>query len=321
MLRTSGIQRVAWGRDRPGGGKGRARALPFSIACLFDCLKPTHEPVKGPMPANPQDRQRPPPSEPILNLPAAVVWLIAALALVQGARELLSAHDDFVVMSWLAFVPARLTLWLSPERLGELAQSLGNAGTAEFGQRLQLVRLLLADGGAHLWTLLSYGLLHGSWLHLVSNVVWLAAFGSPVARRLGTGRFLNLMALSTIAGALLHWWSRELDVLPLVGVSAGVSGATAAAIRFVFSPGVRFGGLGDDAAVRAIPAEPFGSLWRNSRALLFIVIWFVTNILFGAGLVPILGEEASIAWEAHIGGFAAGLLLFPLLDRGPVRTR
>lgn len=271
------------------------------------------------MSANPDDPYGPPAREPVLNLPGAVLWLIAALVLVQGARELLSAYDDFVVVSWLAFVPARLTLWFAPERLEEIARGLGAAGTPDFVQRLQLVRLLLADGGAHLWSLLSYGLLHGSWLHLVANVVWLAAFGSPVARRLGAARFLDLMALSTIAGALLHWWSRELDVLPLVGASAGVSGATAAAIRFVFSPGVRFGGLGHDAAVRAIPAEPLGGLWRNPQALLFVLIWFVTNILFGAGLIPILGEETSVAWEAHIGGFVAGLLLFPLLDRGPVR--
>ena len=98
-----------------------------------------------------------------------------------------------------------------------------------------------------------------------------------------------------------------------------MSGATAAAIRFVFAPGLRFGALGDDAVVRAIPAERFGQLWRNSRALLFIAIWFATNILFGAGLVPIFGEETSIAWEAHIGGFLVGLWLFPLLDRGAVR--
>lgn len=271
------------------------------------------------MSANPDDPHTPPAREPVFNLPGAVVWLIAALALIQAARELLSAGDDFLLVSWLAFVPARLTLWLSPERLEELSQALGTAGTPDFVQRLQLVRLLLTDGGGQLWTLFTYGLLHGSWLHLISNVVWLAAFGSPVSRRLGAGRFLLLMALSTVAGALLHWWSRELDVLPLVGASAGVSGATAAAIRFVFSPGVHFGGLGHDEVVRNIPAEPLGGLWRNSRALLFVVIWFVTNILFGAGLVPILGEETSIAWEAHIGGFLAGLLLFPLLDRGPVR--
>jgi membrane associated rhomboid family serine protease len=271
------------------------------------------------MSASPDDPDGPATREPVFNLPGAVVWLILALVLVQGVREVLSAQDDFLLMSWLAFVPARLTLWFSPERVDEIASLLGSPGTPEFAQRLLLVRLLLSDGDGHWWTLLSYGLLHGSWLHLISNAVWLAAFGSPVARRLGGGRFLLLIGLSTIAGALLHWWSRELDVLPLVGISAGVSGATAAAIRFVFSPGVHFGSLGHDALVRRIPAEPLGGLWRNSRALIFVVIWFVTNLLFGTGLIPILGEETSIAWEAHIGGFLAGLVLFPLLDRGPMR--
>jgi membrane associated rhomboid family serine protease len=262
----------------------------------------------------------PPRREPILNLPSVVVWLIALLTLIQGARSLLSDYDDYMLMSWFAFVPGRLTLWLSPDRLDDVVSALTQSTAGQdIADRLQLVRLLLADGGPRLWTLLSYGLLHGSWLHLVSNVVWFAAFGSPVARRLGPGRFLNLMGLATIGGALLHWWSRELDVLPLVGASAAVSGATAAAIRFVFAPGLRFGELDNDAVVRAIPAERFGQLWRNSRALLFIGIWFATNILFGAGLVPIFGEETSIAWEAHIGGFLVGLLLFPLLDRGAVR--
>jgi membrane associated rhomboid family serine protease len=262
----------------------------------------------------------PPRREPVFNLPSVVVWLLAVLVLIQAGRSLLSDYDDYVLMSWLAFVPARLTLWLSPGRIddvvGAMAQSTAGQDVVE---RLQLVRLLLADGGVRLWTILTYGFLHGSWLHLVSNAVWLAAFGSPVARRLGPGRFLNLVGLATIGGALLHWWSRDLDVLPLVGASAGISGATAAAVRFVFAPGLRFGELGNDAIVRAIPAEPLGQLWRNSRALLFIGVWFVTNILFGAGLVPIFGEETSIAWEAHIGGFVVGLLLFPLLDRGQQR--
>ncbi len=181
------------------------------------------------------------------------------------------------------------------------------------------MRLLLGESGPRLWSLLSYGLLHGSWVHLLSNVVWLAAFGSPVARRLGAGQFLNLFGVATIAGALLHWFARDLDVLPLVGASAGIAGTMAAAARFVFSDGMRFGSLADDAVVKAIPAEGLGQLFRNSRALIFIGIWFVTNLVFGAGLVPILGEETSIAWEAHIGGFLAGLLLFPLLDKGAVR--
>lgn len=258
--------------------------------------------------------------EPVFNLPAVIVWSIALLTLIQAGRALLSAYDDYVLIAWLAFVPARLSLFLAPERLGDVVGAIARSQTGQdLADRLQLVRLMLADGGPKLWTLLSYGLLHGSWLHLASNMVWLAAFGSPVARRLGAGRFLNLMALATIGGALLHWWSRELDVLPLVGASAAISGATAAAVRFVFAPGLRFGELGNDAVVRSIPAERFGQLWRNSRALLFIAIWFVTNILFGAGLVPIFGEETSIAWEAHIGGFLVGLWLFPFMDRGAVR--
>jgi len=307
------------GRRHSRRKRGRREPLPFFVSGGTLAPRGRFGKCDGRMASHDPSSHDPsrPRREPVFNLPSVVVWLLAALVLIQAGRSLLSDYDDYVLMSWLAFVPARLTLWLSPGRLddvvGAMAQSTVGQDVAE---RLQLVRLLLADGGVRLWTFLTYGFLHGSWLHLVSNAVWLAAFGSPVARRLGSSRFLNLMALSTIGGALLHWWSRDLDVLPLVGASAGISGATAAAVRFVFTPGLRFGELGDDAVVRAIPAAPLGQLWRNSRALLFIAIWFVTNILFGAGLVPIFGEETSIAWEAHIGGFIVGLLLFPLLDRG-----
>ena len=269
---------------------------------------------------DPSSHTGPPPGrEPILNLPAVIVWSIAILGLIEVGRSFLSLEDDYVLISWLAFVPARFTLFLSPDRLDDVLNALTQSGQG-LADRLQLARMFLADGGPRLWTLLSYGLLHGSWVHLISNVIWLAAFGSPVARRLGPGRFLSLMGLCTIAGALAHWWSRDLDVLPVIGASAAVSGATAAAIRFVFAPGLRFGALGNDAVVRSIPIEPISQLWRNSRALLFIGIWFVTNILFGSGLVPIFGEETSIAWEAHIGGFLAGLLLFQLFDKGRARV-
>ena len=91
------------------------------------------------------------------------------------------------------------------------------------------------------------------------------------------------------------------------------------AIPWRMTPTARAADRSPEAFVRAIPAEPMGQLWRNSRAMLFIGIWFATNILFGAGLVPILGEETSVAWEAHIGGFLVGLLLFPLFDRDAIR--
>jgi membrane associated rhomboid family serine protease len=59
---------------------------------------------------------------------------------------------------------------------------------------------------------------------------------------------------------------------------------------------------------------------KNSRAALFLGVWFATNLLFGAVAGPLGITDASIAWEAHIGGFLVGLLIFPLVDRfEPVR--
>jgi membrane associated rhomboid family serine protease len=65
------------------------------------------------------------------------------------------------------------------------------------------------------------------------------------------------------------------------------------------------------------------SLWRalrNGRVLAFLAIWFGVNIIFGVGSIAIgMDEGQSVAWQAHIGGFFAGLLLFSLFDPVPHR--
>jgi membrane associated rhomboid family serine protease len=58
-------------------------------------------------------------------------------------------------------------------------------------------------------------------------------------------------------------------------------------------------------------------LLRNRQAAVFVGLWFATNLLFGLAARPLGVVDAGIAWEAHIGGFVVGLLLFPLFDRGP----
>jgi len=72
------------------------------------------------------------------------------------------------------------------------------------------------------------------------------------------------------------------------------------------------------------PGEParsltqgFGDLLRNRTAALFLGVWFGTNLLFGLLARPLGVTDASIAWEAHIGGFLVGLFLFPLLEPRP----
>ncbi len=60
---------------------------------------------------------------------------------------------------------------------------------------------------------------------------------------------------------------------------------------------------------------------RNRTVVSFLAIWFVTNLLFGIVSLPLGAESAAVAWDAHLGGFIAGFLLFPLLDRKFPPTR
>jgi membrane associated rhomboid family serine protease len=161
----------------------------------------------------------------------------------------------------------------------------------------------------------TYALLHGSWMHVIFNSVWLAAFGSPVARRCGALRFGLIALAGTAAGGALHVLVDPLSAGPLVGASAGISALMAAAARFVFQPPVSgYGGQPWQLPPHR-PAETIPELLRNRTAVSFLAIWLVTNLLFGLVSVPLVGENAAIAWDAHLGGFLVGFLLFPLLDR------
>jgi membrane associated rhomboid family serine protease len=66
-----------------------------------------------------------------------------------------------------------------------------------------------------------------------------------------------------------------------------------------------------------VPALSLMRALRNPRVLAFLGIWFGVNIIFGVGSIAIGVDGASVAWQAHIGGFFAGLLLFSLFDPVP----
>jgi membrane associated rhomboid family serine protease len=104
----------------------------------------------------------------------------------------------------------------------------------------------------------------------------------------------------------------------MIGASAAISGAMAAAMRFAFQRGGPLGTLGggDEDSYR-VPAAPLARMLRDPRVLIFLVVWFGINLLFGLGTVSLPGMEQAVAWQAHVGGFLAGLLLFALFD--PVR--
>ena len=80
----------------------------------------------------------------------------------------------------------------------------------------------------------TYSLLHGGWAHLAINMIWLAAFGSPLANRLGAARFVLFWVATSIAAAALHYVLHMTDQSPLVGASGAISGMMGAAARFGF---------------------------------------------------------------------------------------
>jgi membrane associated rhomboid family serine protease len=106
---------------------------------------------------------------------------------------------------------------------------------------------------------------------------------------------------------------------PMIGASAAISGAMAAAMRFVFQRDGRFGFFRDTAEAARLPVQPLRATLRDRRFLLFLATWIGLNALFGLGTIT-FGAEAGqeIAWQAHVGGFFAGLFLFKAFD--PARS-
>ena len=198
---------------------------------------------------------------PAFNLPGIVVALAAAMIAVHLIRTyLLSPDTDYWVLNVFAFVPVFYNV--EAERL-----------IAPF---------------AIYWSPVTHGLLHGDFTHLLVNLVWLAAFGSAVARRLGTTRFVIFMILATAAGAAAHFVFHQMSNAPVIGASGAVSACMGAAVRFAFSPGQ---------PVQIAITRPAVSLLQslqNRSIMTFVVIWFAFNYLVGSGLLP-LGMEGQIA--------------------------
>src|SRR5450432_4864707 len=172
--------------------------------------------------------------------------------------------------------------------------------------------------GAKVWSFVTYSLLHANLSHIGFNVLWLLPFSSALARRFGAFRLFVFMTETAAAGALAHLVTHEHALAPMIGASASVSGTMAAAIRFAFVQGsfLSFSRGDGDAAAR-VPALSLMRALRNPRVLGFLGVWFGVNIIFGMGSIAIGADGASVAWQAHIGGFLAGLMLFSLFDPVP----
>lgn len=149
--------------------------------------------------------------------------------------------------------------------------------------------------------------LHGGWLHLIGNMLYLWVFGDNVEDSMGHGRFLAFYVLCGLAAVLAQALPEPRSTIPMVGASGAISGVLGAYLLLY-------------PRARVLVAIPFGLIVHTTRipAGIVLALWFglqlVSNLMTAPG-------EGGVAFRAHIGGFIAGMILLPFFKQPRFRMR
>ena len=180
----------------------------------------------------------------------------------------------------------------------------GNAAVYAFG----LIPARLVHGAllppqlewAPAWaTVFTSMFLHGGWMHLGGNLLYLWIFGDNVEDALGRGRFVAFYLLCGVAAALVQTVSETTSIVPMIGASGAISGVLGAYLR-----------LFPHAQVRVL--VPLFIVFYTIRVPAWVVLglWFLFQLASSAMIQP---GQGGVAFFAHIGGFLSGLILVGLL--------
>jgi membrane associated rhomboid family serine protease len=148
-------------------------------------------------------------------------------------------------------------------------------------------------------TFLTYMFLHGGWMHLIGNMLFLWVFGDNVEHAMGRLRFLVFYLACGVAGGLAHYLSAPDSTAPLIGASAAIAGVVAAYLMLF----------------------PHAKVWV--LLLLRIPVKLAARWVLGAWIVfqfvnLFVATDVETAWWAHVGGLVAGAILVVFLRRPDV---
>ena len=157
------------------------------------------------------------------------------------------------------------------------------------------------------WTLITSQFLHGGFLHLAGNMLYLWIFGNNVEDRLGHFRYLLFYLACGALAALSQWYFSPQSPIPIVGASGAIAGVMGAYI-------IRF------PHAQILTLIPLGFFITTIRlpAIFFLGFWFAQQAFFSFASLNLLGDSAAVqsggvAYWAHAGGFVFGIILGPLL--------
>ena len=214
------------------------------------------------------------PHQPAIRAPAVVVWLLVTLGLAHAARVYAAANLSKEILFNFAFIPARY----SPHFL-----TTHHIDPGSWPERIV--------------PFFSYVFLHGDFAHLAVNCLWLLAFGPIVARRFGAGLFLLFFFLCAVAAAAVHLALNWESIDPVLGASGAIAGLMAAGIRIFYAR--------EEGRLASI---------FSTQIMAFTLFWLAVNYIAGVTGLGAGAEPHLIAWQAHIGGYFAGLLLAGRFD-------
>jgi membrane associated rhomboid family serine protease len=207
----------------------------------------------------------------------------------------------FIVMCVLVFL---WQLSFGPQGGQRIVYALGVVPASLLGQGQLPPELALVSPWMTVFTSM---FMHGGWMHLIGNLLYLWIFGDNVEDSMGHGRFVVFYLLCGIAAVLAQALPDPSSTIPMIGASGAISGVLGAYLLLY-------------PHARVLVAIPLGFFLHTMRipAGLVLVLWFGLQLFSSAMAQP---GQGGVAFRAHIGGFIAGMILIPLFKQRRVRLR
>ena len=155
-------------------------------------------------------------------------------------------------------------------------------------------------------SLISSMFLHGGWMHLIGNMLYLWVFANNIEDAMGHRRFIAFYTLCGVVAALSHAITAPGSPIPMVGASGAISGVLGAYLLLYPRSSI----------LVLVPIWVFIKVVRVPAALV-LGFWFLIQILSGSASLS--GGSGGVAWFAHIGGFIAGMVLIGFFKRPRIR--